>query len=253
MPFPLPDIDFSSAISCTVNDSTLDFKLEDTPSVSSDDIPCPVKTVSLDFMALFRQSSHIVNRTDESREGQHQPSREEMKTLSKDVISRAFSLPSTKKFQLWQGDFVRLDDWREVFVPASNDDSVVHKDWIQIRHMPRVRDTHIVSRYHPGEQESLETHTRVRRTRAMERLTRTGESGPTGPLGLDDVTLGCSLLIPENFSAYKSTRAPVLVLLNGIEMTGTHTTYQGPVRWWTPVSLQHPRQKRLMTLDSPRK
>nr|XP_019045020.1 hypothetical protein I302_06936 [Kwoniella bestiolae CBS 10118]OCF23950.1 hypothetical protein I302_06936 [Kwoniella bestiolae CBS 10118] len=182
MPYPVPNITIVSAVTRSASDAALDLKLEGTFSVPSGDLVHPVHSVTFDEIQLDQDG-------DQNDRLCQAASVEEMKILSKDVVSRAFSLPATRRFEMWYGHLVRRPETgTEFFVPASE-------------------DGHGCRDEHANELQVEGMHNMIRNA------SQTGGSG--------SVLLECSLLVPENFSAYNKTRAPVILLSNGVDISST--------------------------------
>ncbi|WVW85294.1 hypothetical protein I302_107332 [Kwoniella bestiolae CBS 10118] len=254
MAVPLPDIKLSPAVIRSASKANLELKYERTLSdiKTQPDLYYPIQCVSINSIQLETDETH----TEVDDNFSQAASKEEMDALSEDVISRVVGLPMTKRFQVWQGHLVHLPGLK-YFVPMSESGSEIRREWLRFSKATGSSDGSLqdkIERHEISEWYKTRMSNALKNTYETDVLENPVSSSLREPaFEPENVILGCSLLVPENFSAYDGTRAPVVLLSNGVSSSNADSrsrfTYQGPISWCTPSHGSKRRRSRLMSLD----
>ncbi|WVW85295.1 hypothetical protein I302_107333 [Kwoniella bestiolae CBS 10118] len=230
MTFTLPNLESRDVIDSWVSNATMELKLKDTPGDPSDNSSCPFRSVVVPSVTWLIDPPAGAESTEGSHEGSEGGKAWTFTERDDDAA---------RKFQLWQGDHVKVSPWREVFVPSTNGDSIPRQVWLQIRKGRNDPDMAMLSRYEADDDEATIMRDTIS---AMKNSKRTGEwpsFGTDSPPIFHgaNVTSGCSTLIPDNSQADRSAKGPVFLLPNGVEWLDSDGTYHGPVRCFTSTQL----------------
>nr|XP_019045019.1 hypothetical protein I302_06935 [Kwoniella bestiolae CBS 10118]OCF23949.1 hypothetical protein I302_06935 [Kwoniella bestiolae CBS 10118] len=241
--FPFPRITLFPAILSSVDDAEIQVKYEDTLSARSDNTNCPVQCVTLSSMTL--KTVHI---PDENNISSTWTDKEDWDNLVKDSASGQISFPSRRTFQLWRGSRVQCsalnaEERHDCFIPLAEDGQGIRREWL-LSEDPTERPglcgartcqigaTGLLS----GMADTLSFVYELEEAREAEGSFVIARHARH--LHLDKYTLNCSLLVPENFSAYSNTRAPVIILNKDFNLSAQNPveSYRGPVHWQTPIT-----------------
>ncbi|WVW85291.1 hypothetical protein I302_107329 [Kwoniella bestiolae CBS 10118] len=159
------------------------------------------------------------------------------------------SHPKEKEVQLWKGSVVRSQmpinervyDW---FIPLTeSDDGIgIRERWLSIDDPSStggwggVKTVRILQ---DGLLRAMSNSLKLAYAieEAREDAASVAVTTNTPRVDLEKYTLNCSLLVPENFSAYNDVRAPTIILHRDFELTAENPVqiYRGPVDWQIPV------------------
>ncbi|OCF57762.1 hypothetical protein L486_05227 [Kwoniella mangroviensis CBS 10435] len=244
-PFPFPEISLQPAACLSVDDASLQVKYEETLSTESPSTTCPVQSVTLSSMQLH--NTYIP--------AEHNPTsrytdRHDWEVLVGNTVSGRSRIPQERKFQLWKGSLLRIAGDPSVgtssdeFVPLTENGLDIRSDWLTISESSTRTEWDGAQTFHVPTQGTFLQAMRnsITRSYEIEQVRDTGRNmvsqAPLGSPGydLEKYTLNCSALIPENFSAYRGQRAPIIILNSDFDLSDTNrvANYRGPVKWITP-------------------
>ncbi|WWC93273.1 hypothetical protein V866_000106 [Kwoniella sp. B9012] len=219
-PFPFPDICLVPAHCLSVDDAGLRIKYEGTLSTDPS-TTCPIQSVTLSSLGLY----------DTYRPCEYNPT------------SRYTNLEDWAL--LISGDTsVEPGSEHVDFIPLAEDGQAIRPEWLTIKESStRTGNDLALTSYRATQETVLQAMMNtITRRYEIEQAVDTGinltSQVPEGSsaYNLDKYTLNCSALIPENFSAYRGERAPIIILNSDFDLSATNPVadYRGPVRWITP-------------------
>ncbi|WVQ68569.1 uncharacterized protein L199_006778 [Kwoniella botswanensis] len=244
-PFPFPEIFLRPAACLSVDDATVQIKYEGTLSTGSPSTTCQVQSVTLSSMRLYDTCI-----PEEYNFTSRYTNQDDWEVLVDDSVSGRLSIPRKKKFQLWKGSLVRIAGDPSVgtssneFVPLTEDGLDIRSEWLTISESSTRTEWDGAQTFHvPTRGTFLQSmRNSIARCYEVEQVRDTGidmvsqvpEGSPV--YDLEKYTLNCSALIPENFSAYRGERVPIIILNSDFDLSATNPVadYRGPVRWVTP-------------------
>ncbi|WWD02070.1 hypothetical protein V865_000108 [Kwoniella europaea PYCC6329] len=245
-PFPFPDICLVPAHCLSVDDAGLRIKYEGTLSTDPS-TTCPIQSVTLSSLGLY----------DTYRPCEYNPTSrytnlEDWALLVGDSVSGPIGIPRKRRFQLWKGSLVQISGDTSAepgsehvdFIPLAEDGQAIRPEWLTIKESStRTGNDLALTSYRATQETVLQAMMNtITRRYEIEQAVDTGinltSQVPEGSsaYNLDKYTLNCSALIPENFSAYRGERAPIIILNSDFDLSATNPVadYRGPVRWITP-------------------